>query len=120
MYRGFTVLFPLFFSTVVAAQQSTIDKSTPSVEQTNIHISAVAIPYDQIGNVVIDPATYHKAIQAGVEPVKPGRLVEISAPASQMNEHAPGKISKGIKSDGADNFEKSIHIEGRAQPVKPQ
>ena len=119
MYKVVTFFFTLFFSIVVSAQQSTVNKSTLSLTNTDVQISAAAIPMQEEGNVVIDSSTYHKAVQIGSQESSM-QEVEMSAPAVQVNEHAPGIVPNVSSIEEEDSVKETIYKSERAQKVIPK
>ena len=121
MYRSSAFSLVLFLSTVAAAQQVTVTKTTQSLTSDVVEISAVAVPMEQAGSVVIDYSTYHKEFHIGPEPETSTQFVEISAPATRINDQAPGNVTKGVTGSAADLPEKEIiNISAPAQRVDPK
>ena len=118
MYRSLTFFLALISSIVATAQQSTMDKSSQSVAQTNTNITAAAIRMEDAGNILIDSATYHKAIKVGNEIERPLQTVELSDAASHLNGQSIGNLSKAeINNEAVISGEKTEIKSGRALKV---
>jgi len=118
MYKVIAFSFAIIFSTVAVAQQTTANKSTMSLPNNDVQISAVAIPFNEAGNVVIDPSTYHKAVELGSSQESSMQEVEISASATHVTEHAPGNTPKvSVGNEKENSGKETIHKSDRAQKV---
>jgi len=121
MYKVSVILIALFYASSTAAQQSNADKGTTSLNNQAVAITAVAIPMDLAGTVILDADNYHKAVVTGVEPEMPGQLIEVAAQATSAHEHVQGEVTKEIITTGAINVEdRTLNITDHAQPVTPK
>jgi hypothetical protein len=117
MFKVPLILIAFLYASSVAAQQ-TADKGTLSLTQTAEEITAVAIPMEMAGEVILDSANYHKAVVIGIEPARPGQLVEVTAPAHERRE---GEITKDeIKTEAINVEVHTIEITDHVQPVEPK
>ena len=117
MYKIAIILIAFLYTSFAAAQQ-TAAKGTLSLTSAAEEITAVAIPMELASKVILDSANYHKVVVIGVEPVRPGQLVEVSAPAHERHQ---SEITKDeIKTEAIIVEDHTIIVTDDVLPVEPK
>src|SRR6187401_1961827 len=94
MKRLLIISMFMLFSWGAIAQHINVGKGTQSISSGTVEISAAAIPISQAGNIGIDTAVYHKAIDNGINVDRYENIVEITAPAVSIVENEGGSPKK--------------------------